>query len=73
MVAERTKMLRIADTSAQGWATVLEYEQNPVAVLEEDNKKIKGRKGSPEGSREKGQAEPFQSIPSRKFQCCSRK
>ena len=38
---ERVKLLRIADSSQYGWATVQEYENNPVAHDEEDDRKLK--------------------------------
>ena len=41
IAANRTKLLRIADTSVNGWATVLEYEQNPIAESEADDKKLR--------------------------------
>ena len=37
----RIKLLRIADSSQYGWATVQEYENNPVAHDEEDDRKLK--------------------------------
>ena len=40
-LTERVKMLRIADSSIHGWATVMEYENNPVAESEEDDKKLR--------------------------------
>ena len=40
-IAERTKLLRIADTSANGWATVMEYQQNPIADSKADDKKLR--------------------------------
>ena len=41
MLKNRVKMLRIADSSSLGWATVVEYENNPVADDEEDDKKLR--------------------------------
>ena len=38
---DRIKLLRIADSSQYGWATVQEYENNPVAKDEEDDRKLK--------------------------------
>ena len=41
VLKERVKLLRIADSSQYGWATVQEYENNPVAQDEEDDRKLK--------------------------------
>ena len=38
---ERNKHIRIAETSAGGWATVREYESSDIADNEEDDKKIR--------------------------------
>ena len=41
MMNERIKLLRIADSSTHGWATVAEYQANPIAEDEKDDLKIK--------------------------------
>lgn len=38
---ERNKLIRIADNSAGGWATVREYESSDIADNVEDDKKIR--------------------------------
>ena len=41
LLDNRVKMLRIADSSVHSWATVVEYKNNPVAVDEEDDRKLR--------------------------------
>ena len=41
MIAERQKLIKIADRSEQGWKTAQEYERDPVASDSDDEKRIR--------------------------------
>lgn len=41
MIAERQKLIKIADRSDQGWKTADEYERDPVASDSDDEKRIR--------------------------------
>ena len=43
LINERQKLIRIADRSEHGWATVEEYEEDELAEDSDDEKKLKQR------------------------------
>ena len=57
LLLHRVKILRMADAPPYGWITVQEYENNPLAYDEEDDKKIRRAEKSAQEIAEKKAAE----------------